>query len=181
MDVFEPRRHYSHEGPPVYRFCPLCGGDLDQRLIKPREPERLVCRRCGFVYYLDPKIAACTVTIFEDRLVLVKRSISPGYGQWVIPGGFVDRGETVESAAVRETFEETEMEVRLTSLLNIYSYPGSLVVIVVYLAERVAGIPQAGDETLEIGLFPPPEIPWDNLAFSSTRDALRDYLARFSS
>lgn len=141
----------------------------------------MVCSRCGFVYYLDPKIAACTVTTHEDRIVLARRAISPGYGQWVIPGGFVDRGETVESAAIRETFEETEMKVRLTALLNIYSYPGSLVVIVVYLAERLAGVPRAGDETLEIGLFPPPDIPWDNLAFSSTRDALRDYLARFSS
>jgi hypothetical protein len=51
---------------------------------------------------------------------------------------------------------------------------------VVYLAEWLAGVPQAGDETLEIGLFLPPEIPWEDLAFSSTRDALRDYLARFS-
>jgi 8-oxo-dGTP diphosphatase len=180
MVVLEPRMVHPHEGYPPYRFCPLCGGDLDQRVIKPKEPERLVCRRCGFVYYLDPKIAACTVTTYEDRIVLVRRAISPGYGQWVIPGGFVDRGETVESAAIRETLEETEMEVRLTSLLNIYSYPGSLVVIVAYLAEWLAGTPQAGDETLEVGLFHPPEIPWDHLAFSSTRDALRDYLARFS-
>jgi ADP-ribose pyrophosphatase YjhB (NUDIX family) len=51
---------------------------------------------------------------------------------------------------------------------------------VAYLAEWLAGTPQAGDETLEIGLFHPPEIPWENLAFSSTRDALQDYLARFS-
>ncbi len=180
MVDLEPRIVHPHQEHPPYRFCPLCGGDLDQRVIKPKEPERLVCRRCGFVYYLDPKIAACTVTTYEDRIVLVRRAISPGYGQWVIPGGFVDRGETVESAAIRETLEETEMEVRLTSLLNIYSYPGSLVVIVAYLAEWLAGTPQAGDETLEIGLFHPPEIPWGNLAFSSTRDALRDYLARFS-
>jgi ADP-ribose pyrophosphatase YjhB (NUDIX family) len=86
----------------------------------------------------------------------------------------------VESAAIRETLEEPEREVRLTSLLNIYSYPGSLVIIVAYLAEWLAGAPQAGDETLEIGLFHPPGIPWEELAFSSTRDALRDYLSRFS-
>jgi len=179
MDVFEPRRHHSHEGPPVYRFCPLCGGDLDQRLIKPKEPERLVCRRCGFVYYLDPKIAACTVTNYEDRLVLVKRSISPGYGQWVIPGGFVDRGETVESAAVRETLEETEMEVRLTSLLNIYSYPDQPTVITAYVTEYVSGELGAGDETLEARVFGLKEIPWPQIAFSSTREALREYISRY--
>lgn len=164
-----------------FRFCPVCGAGLNRRRVKPNEPERLVCSRCDFIYYLDPKIAACTVTACDGLIVLVKRSISPGYGQWVIPGGFVDRGETVEAAAVRETLEETEMAVRLTGLLNIYSYPGNAVVIVAYTAERVSGEPRAGDEALEIGLFSPSEIPWESLAFPSTRDALRDFLGRRSS
>jgi ADP-ribose pyrophosphatase YjhB (NUDIX family) len=154
---------------------------LDLKRIKPKEPERLVCSRCDYIHYLDPKIAACTITTCDDRIVLVKRGISPGYGLWVIPGGFVDRGETVEAAAVRETLEETEMGVRLTGLLNVYSYPGSAVVIVVYTAERLFGRPRAADEALDIGLFPGANIPWESLAFSSTRDALRDYLDRFSS
>ena len=181
MEKKEGPQTHHHKEPPPYRFCPLCGGGLNRRLIKPREPERLVCSRCGYVYYLDPKIAACTVTAWDDRIVLVKRGISPGFGKWVIPGGFVDRGETVEAAAVRETLEETELAVRLTGLLNIYSYPGSLVVIVAYLADTLSGTPRAADEALDIGLFKPEDIPWENLAFPSTRDALRDYLKRFSS
>ena len=97
----------------------------------------------------------------------------------MIPGGFVDRGETVEAAAVRETLEETDLVVRVTGLLNIYSYPGNTVVVVAYTAERVSGTPRAMDESLEIGLFDYREIPWENLAFPSTRDALEDYLERF--
>ena len=45
-----------------YRFCPLCGGTLEQRLLKAAEPERLVCTRCGFVFYIDPKVAVGTIS-----------------------------------------------------------------------------------------------------------------------
>jgi ADP-ribose pyrophosphatase YjhB (NUDIX family) len=167
--------HLSHQVQPPFHFCPLCGGKLEKRQIKDQEPFRLVCTQCSFVFYLDPKVAAGTVTLFENRLVLVKRGISPGYGKWVIPGGFVDRGETLEEAAVRETLEETGLQVRIDSLLNVYSYPGHTVVVVAFLAEVLAGVPSACDETLEIGLFLPEEIPWSELAFSSTQDALRDF------
>jgi ADP-ribose pyrophosphatase YjhB (NUDIX family) len=148
---------------------------LQLRLIKVAEPERLVCERCAFVYYLDPKIAAATVTLFQNQIVLVKRGISPGYGKWVIPGGFVDRGETLEQAAIRETREEANLQVKLHSLINVYSYPGNTVIVVAFLAEAVAGTPQALDESLEVGLFTLEDLPWSELAFSSTQDALRDY------
>jgi ADP-ribose pyrophosphatase YjhB (NUDIX family) len=177
--VSEP--HPGHELQPPFRFCPLCGGLLESRRIKSSEPMRLVCGRCSFVYYLDPKIAAATITLYENRIVLVKRGISPGYGKWVIPGGFVDRGETVEQAAIRETLEETNLQVELKSLVNVYSYPGHTVIIVAFLAEAVAGTPapQACDETLEVGLFRPENLPWSEMAFSSTRDALREYQQRY--
>lgn len=173
--LIAPEIHLSHQLQPPFRFCPLCGGKLEKKQIKAQEPDRLVCSRCSFVFYLDPKVAAGTVILFEDRIVLVKRGISPGYGKWVIPGGFVDRGETLEEAAVRETLEETSLQVRINSLLNVYSYPGHTVVIAAYLAEVLAGVPTACDETLEVGLFPYEEIPWPELAFPSTRDALMDY------
>jgi ADP-ribose pyrophosphatase YjhB (NUDIX family) len=173
--LIDPEIHLSHQLQPPFRFCPLCGGKLEKKQIKAQEPDRLVCRRCSFVYYLDPKVAAATVTLFENRIVLVKRGISPGYGKWVIPGGFVDRGETLEEAAVRETLEETSLQVRINSLLNVYSYPGHTVIIAAYLAEVLAGSPNACDETLEVGLFSYEEIPWPELAFPSTRDALKDY------
>ena len=52
--------------------------------------------RCGFIFYLDPKIAVGTIIRTDsDRLVLVRRAIEPGYGKWVFPGGYVDRGETL--------------------------------------------------------------------------------------
>jgi 8-oxo-dGTP diphosphatase len=161
----------------LYRFCPQCGGRLEQRIIQPKEPPRLVCRDCGFVFYLDPKLAAIAIIPWEDGLVLARRAIEPGYGLWVAPGGFVDVGERVEDAVVREVREEVFLDVRINRLLNIYSYPGRTTVIVAYVAEVIAGRPGGGDETLEARIFRPDEIPWEEIAFTSTRDALRDYLS----
>lgn len=174
-----PDIHVAQELRPPFRFCPLCGGGLVSRRMKAEEPERLVCSGCDFVYYLDPKVAAATVTLREGEIVLVKRALTPGYGKWVIPGGFVDRGEPLEKAAVRETEEETGLKIRLTSLLNVYSYPGNTVIVVVYCAEAVGGILTPSDETLEIGLFSYERIPWSDLAFPSTRDALTDFGKRY--
>jgi ADP-ribose pyrophosphatase YjhB (NUDIX family) len=162
-----------------YRFCPKCGGELDLKRLRENEPERLVCRRCEFVFFLNPKIAAGTVFHIDGNLVLLRRAIEPGYGKWVFPGGFVDRGETVVEAAIRETREEANVEVRVRDLIDVFSYSGSPVVVVVYAAEIVSGEPSACDESLELGTFAPSNIPWKDLAFPSTRDALEAYLARF--
>ena len=162
-----------------YRFCPKCGGALDSRILKENEPERLVCRLCEFVFFLNPKVAAGTLFQLDGKLVLLKRAIEPGYGKWVFPGGFVDRGETVVEAAIRETREEANVEVRVRELVDVFSYTGSPIVVVVYAADVVSGEPRAADETLELQAFGPGDIPWEELAFPSTRDALRAYARRY--
>jgi 8-oxo-dGTP diphosphatase len=163
----------------VIRFCARCAGALESRLLKTSEPERLVCVRCGFVHYVDPKVAVGTIITDEQgRIVLVKRAIEPGYGKWVFPGGFIDRGETVEAAAVREAREECGLDVRLEGLINIYSYPGVAVIIIAYAATALGGCLACDDEGLEAQLFEPEQIPWNELAFRSTKQALEDFLAR---
>jgi ADP-ribose pyrophosphatase YjhB (NUDIX family) len=171
---------HPHDERP-YSHCPMCGGILEPRSLKATEPERLVCTRCGFIFYQDPKVAVGTI-IRDDqhRLVLVRRAIEPGYGKWVFPGGYVDRGEEVQVAAVREAREEAGLEIRLDQLLNVYSYGGPAPVIIVYTATIVGGSLACDDEGLEARLFAPNDIPWDELAFRSTRDGLREYLTRLS-
>ncbi len=160
-----------------YRFCPSCAGALETRSLKAGDPDRLVCGACGFVFYLDPKVAVGTIiTTADSRLVLVRRAIEPGYGLWVFPGGFVDRGEELPKAAVREAREESGLDVRLDRLVNIYSYPHAAVIIVVYAATATGGELCGDEECLETRLFRPDELPWEELAFQSTREALRDYL-----
>jgi ADP-ribose pyrophosphatase YjhB (NUDIX family) len=169
---------HPHDESHAYQFCPRCGGPLERRLLKTTEPERPVCTRCGFVFYLDPKIAVGTIIhTTNGRLVLVKRAIEPGYGKWVFPGGYVDRGEPLTLAAIREAREECGLDVRLDGLVNIYSYPGRAPVIVVYAATAIGGTMCADEECLETGEFDPTTIPWDELAFRSTHEGLRDYLS----
>ena len=160
----------------TYRYCPQCGGPLKLADLKPGDPPRLHCAACRFVLYLDPKIAACAIIRVAGRIVLLQRAIPPAYGRWVIPGGFVDAGEPVPQAAAREAWEEVRLRVAIGPLVGVYSYSQVTTVVVVYEAEVTAGRLQAADEALDARLFAPAEIPWQDLAFSSTRDALRDYL-----
>ena len=160
-----------------YRFCPACGGALETRSLKASEPDRLVCGACAFVFYLDPKVAVGTIIGATDgRIVLVRRAIEPGYGLWVFPGGYVDRGEELTCAAVREAREECGLDIRLDRLINVYSYAGTAVIIIAYKATAIGGCLGCDDEGLEARLFEPDRIPWDELAFRSTREALEEFL-----
>jgi ADP-ribose pyrophosphatase YjhB (NUDIX family) len=155
----------------------VCGDEFTKKQVKAQEPPRLVCKNeeCGFVFYLDPKLVACVIVEIDNRIVLLKRARSPERGKWVMPGGYVDRGEKVEEAAIRETKEECGIDIELKRLFGVYSYPGYLEVVIVYLAEHISGDLIADDETTDSKLFSIEEIPWDELAFESTRDALKDY------
>jgi 8-oxo-dGTP diphosphatase len=168
----------------AYRYCSACGGQMELRRLKASEPERPVCSACGFVVYLDPKVAVGTIIrTADDRLVLVRRAIEPGYGLWVFPGGYVDRGEEIKAAAIREAREESGLDVRIDHLVNIYSYGGLAPIIIVYAATCLGGTLCSDDECLEADLFTADTIPWEELAFRSTTDALRDYfnIVRMSS
>ena len=158
-----------------YQFCPVCGDGLESKVLKGNEPARLVCTECDFIFYLDPKLVACSLVEIDRKIVLLKRDIAPQKGKWVMPGGYVDRGERVEDAALRETEEECGIIIRIKEVLGVYSYVGRLGVVVAYLAEHVSGELIVGDETQEVKLFRQDEIPWDDLAFPSTSNALKDY------
>ena len=91
--------------------------------------------------------------------MLVRRAIEPGYGLWVFPGGYVDRGEEVTAAARREAREEAGLDVRLDGLVNIYSYPERPLIIIVYSATWIGGELCTDEESLEARLFPPRRFP----------------------
>ena len=99
----------------------------------------------------------------------MRRAIDPGYGKWVFPGGYVDRGEPLTVAAIREAREECGLDVRLDGLVNIYSYAGRAPVIVVYAATALGGTLCVDDECLEARSSSSTAIPWDELAFRAPR------------
>ena len=112
---------------------------------------------------------------YMGGIVLIRRK-NPPHG-WALPGGFVDYGETLEDAAVREAREETGLRVRLLRQFHSYSDPGRdprfHTISTVFLAEA-AGQALAGDDAAEIGVFSAAELP-DNLAFDH-RQILEDYI-----
>ena len=110
-------------------------------------------------------------------IVLIKRK-NPPYG-WAIPGGFVDYGESLEKAAMREAKEETNLEVNLVRQFHTYSDPKRdprhHSISTVYIA-KAKGLPQAKDDALEIGIFNESNLP-EEIAFDH-RSILKDYFKR---
>jgi len=158
------------------RFCPRCGCSLEDRYVEIEQHRRKVCTGCGYIFYLNPKIVAAAVPRQGNRIWLLRRNIEPSYGNWTFPSGYVDLGESVQEAAIRETREETLLEVRLDSLLNVYSYANVGIVVVVYCSTVVGGTPGVTPESQEVKSFNLEDIPWAGLAFPSTREALADYV-----
>jgi 8-oxo-dGTP diphosphatase len=159
-----------------YSFCPRCGGRFEERVLKEGDPERLVCGSCGFVFYLGPKLVAGAIFELEGEIVLVQRDIEPGYGKWTFPGGFVERGERAEDAAEREVLEECGLEIRTRGIIGLYSYEGQIPAIAVFGANVIGGEPVPLDETMDVKGFPRDGLPWSEMAFTSTEQALKDYL-----
>jgi ADP-ribose pyrophosphatase YjhB (NUDIX family) len=110
--------------------------------------------------------------------MLIRRGIAPGYGRWAQPGGFLEIDETVEEAAVRETLEETGLEVELGEIVGLYSRLAAEVVTVAFEARIVGGEATVTRESLETRPFAPSEIPWSEIAFETSVRALLDWVVR---
>jgi ADP-ribose pyrophosphatase YjhB (NUDIX family) len=159
--------------PPV--FCPSCGGSLHQRYVAEELRDRLVCGRCERIHYINPAVVAGVIPVADGRVWLLRRAIEPRFGTWTFPAGFMELGETVEEAAIRETREELNLEVHLRRLHGVYSYANLTTVHIVYLADAL-GNPAIGHETLAFDRFWPGDIPWDDLSFRTTVQALREWV-----
>ncbi len=157
--------------PADHSYCHRCGNRMGERDVN--GALRPACDSCGAVVFLDPKLAVVVIVAREGNILMVKRDIEPMMGRWSFPSGYVDRGEIVEEAAVREVREETSVEVKLDRLLGVYSGRGAPVVLVAYAASVKGGIAEAGDETQAVGWFPPDELP--SLPFPHDAAIMRDW------
>ena len=124
---------------------------------------------------VTPLLTVDGVIVDDDHVVLIQRKNPPFEGSWALPGGFVDVGETVETACVREMEEETSLKVEPIRLLGVYSDPErdprGHTVSVVYICRPLSGSLEGCDDALEAKWFPiPPDVP---LAFDHAQ-ILRD-------
>lgn len=149
--------------------CQQCGKTTTERMIDGRM--RPVCEGCGSVTYLDPKLAVAVVLQQAGKFLLGRRG--PGAraaGKWSFPAGFVERGEVVEAAAIREVQEETGFEIELGALVGLISTPGETVVLAVYLGTIIRGEAYANDDLTDLDWFAPDALP--ELAFPHDREII---------
>ncbi len=157
-------------------FCSACGKPVSKRIPPGDNLPRFVCEACQAIHYHNPKIVAGCIPEWEDRILLCKRAIEPKSGLWTFPAGFMEIGESTEQAAIRETIEEAKADVELTRLHSVLSMPRIGQVYIVFVGKMKSKQFGAGAESLEVKLFRPSEIPWDLIAFTVVKLALRRYV-----
>jgi ADP-ribose pyrophosphatase YjhB (NUDIX family) len=167
----------QHRFPRDVRFCALCGGEMVRRPVLPDGNEYPVCGQCGFVFFPPPRLVVGCLVIADGRVLLLKRGNEPAMGKWTFPGGFVEFAERAVDAARRETVEEVGIQVRVDRLLGVYTDPANHnAQMIAYLAQLQSGDPTPSAEALEVRYFAPNDLPWDEIAFRSTTEALTDWL-----
>ena len=158
--------------------CSRCGAPLRLGPVEGEDRERLACESCGHIVYVNPRLVVTAFPVTEaGELVLLRRGIEPGYGSWAQPGGFLEVDETVNQAAIRETFEETGLIIEPGEIIGLYTRLEAAVVTIAFEARIVGGVATVTPEALEVRTFRPEEIPWDGIAFKTTVWALRDWFA----
>ena len=158
-------------------YCSRCGGELGERTIGGRV--RPTCPGCGFVVYVDPKVACGVLIERGGKVLLVRRGNDPGRGLWCLPCGFEEADERPDEAARREAREETGVEVALDGILGVYHYtddPRGAGILLIYRARcDNAAILTPGDDAADIGFFAPDALP--PISHHTHRRALEDWMA----
>lgn len=169
--------HHSRlkSAPEWVAYCPRCGSEMTTRPVG--DKLRRVCTHCDYIHFTDPKVGVGVLIVKEGEILLVRRLMNPEKGKWSIPAGFVDRGENPKETAVREVWEETNLQVKIDGLVDVYFNPplpngqGGASIFILYEGQVLGGELQAGDDAGAAGFFSPDDLP--ELAFTSTQDAIR--------
>jgi ADP-ribose pyrophosphatase YjhB (NUDIX family) len=157
-------------------FCSCCGARIEVRIPAGDHLPRRVCPACGVVHYENPRIVVGCVPELDGRILLCLRAIEPRRGYWTVPAGFMENGETLEAGAARECHEEALAQVEIGPLLALVNIPEAHQVHVFFRASLTSSVFGAGEESLDAKLVDTADIPWEELAFPSTRFALQCYL-----
>ena len=158
------------------KFCSDCGSaNLVRKIPEGDQRLRVVCGDCKQIFYSNPKIVAGAVLVWQQRILLAKRSIQPRRGLWTLPAGFMENGETMANAAARECHEEALARPASLELYGLFDLPHINQVYVMYHGELHQGQFGVGEESLETRLYSEAEIPWKELAFPIVIKTLKRY------
>ena len=160
----------------MIKFCTHCGADVSFEIPPGDALPRHVCKRCGHIHYENPRLVVGCVASWEDKILLCRRAIEPRAGYWTLPAGFMENGETTAEAATRETLEEAGARIIVDAPFAMVSIAHINQVHLFYRGRLATADHAAGEESLEVCLVRPAEIPWNDMAFRSVTHCLERYL-----
>ncbi|MFQ5659318.1 MAG: NUDIX hydrolase [Gammaproteobacteria bacterium] len=153
-------------------YCSHCGAEV-LRMVPPGDNrQRYVCSACEVVHYQNPNIVTGCMPVWNDQVLLCKRAIEPRSGLWTLPAGFMELGETVTEAALRETMEEANARVAIQGLYVVINLPHVNQVFMLFRSSLLDLDFAPGPESLTVELFSEQTVPWDTLAFGMIRHTL---------
>lgn len=158
-------------------FCSLCGARTLLQIPPGDNLPRQVCSQCAHIHYENPRLIVGCIADWQGRILLCRRAIEPRLGYWTLPAGFMENGETTADAARRETIEEAGAHVDIDAAFAIVSIAHINQIHLFYRGKMQTPTYQAGEESLEVGLFLPEDIAWHELSFRSVRICLEAYLS----
>ncbi len=157
------------------KFCSECGKSVVHRIPEGDNLPRFICEHCDIIHYQNPKLVVGCLPVWEDKVLLCKRAIEPSYGLWTLPAGFMENQESLEQAALRESDEEANANLKIDNLYSVISLPHINQIYVLFLAKLLDIDFYAGSESLDVRLFTQEEIPWNQLAFKTIENTLRHF------
>lgn len=163
---------HSAMGNDAFLYCPMCGTPLTLETIDHRL--RKVCPGCGFVHFRNPAPTVSLLIVSEDQVLLGTRPGSTGRKCWSTPSGYIEMDEDFLTTAIREAKEETGLDVRILSILNVTDsfFPPEQHYLNIYLqAQVIGGQLMAGDDMGELRWFPLSG-PFPDMAFQEDIDMI---------
>ena len=157
------------------KYCSQCGAEVVYKQPLDDTHHRFVCMSCETIHYQNPKIVSGCIPVWDNKVLLCKRSIEPRYGYWTLPAGFMELGETNYQAALRETAEEANARVEIIDLFSVFNLPHVDQVYMMFRSQLLDLDFSPGDESLEVKLFEESEIPWNEIAFTTISHTLKFY------
>ena len=163
--------------PRSIKHCKVCGGAAVYSVPADDNRERATCTLCHTIHYENPLNVVGTLPVWGDQVLLCRRNIEPRYGLWTLPAGFMELGETVAEGALRETVEEAGAHIELQGLYTVLNVARVGQVHLFYRARLLDTEFAPGPESIEAKLFSEDEVPWDEIAFRTTRETLKRFFA----
>lgn len=157
------------------KYCSNCGAEVAWKIPQGEDRHRFFCEQCKMIHYTNPRVVAGAIPIQDGKILLCRRAIEPRHGKWTLPAGYLENGESVEECARRETIEEACAildNMHPYSLLNL-SFINQ--VYFIYRARLANDDFRPGTESLDVQLFPPENLPWDDIAFAVISKVLKMY------